>query len=144
MASALVTSLSLRAAGSRVPALDTARPEGFAANLILTTAVTTVVWLAVTFATRPESPSTLDAFYRKVRPAGPGWKPVAERTGLPPPPGEIGRNALLWILGIVFVYAIMFATGGLIFGQRNQALVFGILLIGSGGLLFRMLAREPR
>ncbi|HVE66326.1 MAG TPA: sodium:proline symporter, partial [Thermoanaerobaculia bacterium] len=107
-------------------------------------AVTTAVWLAVTFATRPESPATLDAFYRKVRPAGPGWKPVAERTGLAPPPGEIGRNALLWVLGIVFVYAIMFSTGGLIFGQRDQAVIFGVLLVGSGGLLIRMLAREPR
>jgi len=144
MASALVTSLALRALGSRVPALDTARPEGFAANLIATTAVTTAVWLAVTYATRPESAATLDAFYRKVRPAGPGWRPVAERTGLPAPPGEIGRNAVLWILGIVFVYAIMFATGGLIFGQHGQALIFGALLLVSGGLLLRMLVREPR
>lgn len=144
MASALVTSLALRALGSRVPALDTARPEGFAANLIATTAVTTAVWLAVTYATRPESAATLDAFYRKVRPAGPGWRPVAERTGLPAPPGEIGRNAVLWILGIVFVYAIMFATGGLIFGQHGRALIFGALLLVSGGLLLRMLVREPR
>jgi Na+/proline symporter len=142
MASALVTSTLLRLAGGRFPALDTARPEGFALNLVLTTLVTTAVWLAVTFATRPEPAETLDAFYRKVRPAGPGWKPVAARTGIAPPPGEIARNAVLWILGIAFVYSIMFATGGLIFGMRQQTLLFGALLVGSGVPLFWMLARD--
>jgi len=143
MASALVTSLSLRAAGARVPALDPALPEGFALNLVLTTAVTTTVWLAVTFATRAESSGTLAAFYRKVRPAGPGWGPVVRETGLAPPPGEIGRNAWFWVLGIVFVYSIMFATGGVILGKRGEALFFGALLVVSGGLLLRGMAKEP-
>src|SRR6185295_2517469 len=61
MAAALVTSVALRAAGSTVKALDAATPEGFALNLIVTTLVTTAVWLAVTFATRPEAPETLEA-----------------------------------------------------------------------------------
>lgn len=142
MASALVTSSLLRLAGARYPALDTARPEGFALNLILTTLVTTAVWLAATYATRPEPAETLDAFYRKVRPAGPGWKQVAARTGIVPPPGEMARNAVLWVLGIAFVYSIMFATGGLIFGLRQQTLLFGLLLVASGVPLFWMLARE--
>jgi hypothetical protein len=143
MASALVTSLSLRAAGARVPALDPARPEGFALTLVVTTAVATAVWLAVTFATRAESSGTLAAFYRKVRPAGPGWGPVARETGLAPPPGEIGRSAWFWALGIVFVYSIMFATGGVILGKRGEALLFGVLLLVSGGLLLRGMAKEP-
>lgn len=142
MASALVTSSLLRLAGARFPALDTARPEGFALNLILTTLVTTAVWLAATYATRPEPEETLDAFYRKVRPAGPGWKHVAARTGIVPPRGEIARNAVLWLLGIAFVYSIMFATGGLIFGLQQQTLLFGLLLVASGVPLFWMLARD--
>lgn len=143
MASALVTSLSLRAAGARVPALDPARPEGFALTLVVTTAVTTAVWLAATFATRAETSGTLAAFYRKVRPAGPGWGPIARETGLAPPPGEIGRNAWFWALGIVFVYSVMFATGGVILGKRGEALLFGALLVVSGGLLLRGMAKEP-
>ncbi|MEO8430710.1 MAG: sodium:solute symporter family protein [Acidobacteriota bacterium] len=142
MASALVTSVGLRMAGSRVPALDPARPEGFALNLILTTIVTTGVWVAVTFATRPESNATLEAFYRKVRPAGNGWAPFARSTGIAPPPGEIGRSFLFWLLGICVVYSIMFAAGGVIFHRPRQALAFGILLAVSGSLLVRGLARE--
>ena len=143
MACALVTSLGLRAAGSTVPALDPARPEGFALNLILTTAVTTAVWLAVTFATRPEPAETLAVFYRKVRPAGRGWGPVARATGLEPPQGEVARNFGFWILGIAFVYSIMFSVGGLIFHQPQRALVFGAILAVSGFLLVRGLVREP-
>jgi hypothetical protein len=136
MASALVTSVLLR------QVFDPATPRGFALNLILTTAVTTVVWLAVTFATRPEADATLDAFYRKVRPAGSGWEPVAKRTGIAPPPGEIARNFSLWILGIAFVYSIMFAAGGVIFHLQRQALVFGAILVVSGPLLVAGLVRD--
>ncbi len=142
MAAALVTSLGLRMAGARIPALDPARPEGFALNLIATTAVTTAVWIAVTFATKPESPATLEAFYRKVRPAGNGWRPFALSTGIAPPRGEIGRSFLFWVLGICAVYSIMFAAGGVIFHRPRQALVFGALLLVSGSLLARGLVRE--
>ena len=142
MAAALVTSVALRAGGSRVAALDTATPEGFALNLILTTAVTTAVWLVVTFATRPEDPATLEAFYRKVRPAGNGWGPLARATGIAPPPGEIGRSFLFWVLGIALVYSVMFATGGVIFHLTRQAVVFSAIALVSGALLVRGLARE--
>jgi Na+/proline symporter len=142
MAAALVTSVALRAAGSRVPALDPATPEGFALNLIVTTAVTTAVWIAVTFATRPEPRETLETFYRKVRPAGGGWAPIARTTGITPPPGEIARSFGLWVLGIVLVYSIMFATGGVIFHLPRQGAIFAALALLSGGLLVGLLRAE--
>ncbi len=136
MASALLTSLTLRGV------FDPATPRGFALNLIITTAVTTVVWLVVTFATRPEPDDTLAAFYEKVRPAGRGWGPVARRTGIAPPPGEIARNFGMWIVGIAFVYSIMFAAEGVIFHLSRQTLVFGLILAASGALLVTGLVRE--
>jgi DHA1 family multidrug resistance protein-like MFS transporter len=39
----------------------------------------------VTFATRPEPEAHLAAFYRRVRPGGPGWRRLAARTGCPVP-----------------------------------------------------------
>ncbi len=136
MACALVTSLTLRGV------FDPATPRGFALNLIATTAVTTVVWLAVTFATRPEPGETLAAFYTKVRPAGSGWAPIARSTGIAPPPGEIGRNLGLWVLGIAFVYSLMFATGGVIFHLPRQTLLFCATMAVSGVLLVAGLVRE--
>jgi len=143
MAAAFVISISLRAFGRTVPALDTARPEGFALNLIVTTASTTVVWLLVTRLTRPEPEETLERFYRKTRPAGPGWRSIALRTGLKAPPGEIGRNLMFWILGMVMVYSVMFATGALIFGDQLKLLIFGAATVLSALLLFAGMRREP-
>src|SRR5438874_3573441 len=64
MAAAFVVSLVMRAV------VDASTATGFALNLIVTTTVTTIVWLAVTFATRPEPINTLTTFYKRVRPAG--------------------------------------------------------------------------
>lgn len=130
MASALITSLTLRIF------FDTGTPRGFAMNLIVTTIVTTIVWLVVTFSTSPEPRETLHAFYRKVKPAGPGWTTISAETGIPLPRGEIGRNFISWIFGIAFVYSIMFGTGAWIFDKSRELLIFGIVAaVSSIGLL---------
>jgi solute:Na+ symporter, SSS family len=48
-------------------------PHGFAWLMLLTTALTTGLWLAVTLMTPPESETTLRRFYDRVRPAALGW-----------------------------------------------------------------------
>src|SRR5262245_35508517 len=50
--------------------------------LLVTVVVTTVVWIAATFLTQPEPSQVLDAFYRRVRPGGRGWRPVTARLGI--------------------------------------------------------------
>ena len=138
MASALIVSLTMRAL------IDTTRPESFAWTLIVTTLITTVVWLAVTFMTGPEARETLRAFYMKVRPAGGGWNPIAADLGMQPIRGELGRNAIEWILGIVLVYSIMFGTGALIFDQPRKLMIFAISTLLSGVGLFVAYRREGR
>jgi Na+/proline symporter len=138
MAAALVTSLALR------NFIDTSRPEGFALNLIVTTVITTVVWITVTLSTRPEPHETLIAFYRRARPAGAGWRRFAQETGIAAPAGEIARNALAWVLGIVLVYSIMFATGAFLFDERRNFIVFTVSMIVSAIALWRLLRREKQ
>lgn len=142
MASALVTSLGLRSLGSSYPVFDPATPRGFAMTLVTTTAVTTAVWLAATFATAAEPHEKLAAFYAKVHPAGPGWKRIAGEAAVAERRGEIPRNLAFWALGVVFVYSIMFATGAALFGDTSRALLFGAALVVSGALLFAGMARE--
>jgi SSS family solute:Na+ symporter len=128
MAAAFVTSLALRFA------LDASTPRGFALNLIITTTVTTIVWMVVTLATKPEPMATLVAFYRRVHPAGPGWGVVAREAGMEPARG-LGRNTLQWVLGVALVYSIMFATGALIFHETAKLMVFGaVLAVSAVGL----------
>ncbi len=136
MASALAVSLIMRFA------VDTSRPQGFALTLITTTVATTMVWLAVTFATRPEPRETLRTFYLRVRPAGPGWGTIAAETGVEPPRGEMARNTVAWLIAVTLVYSIMFATGALIFGESRQLGLFGSSAVLSGVLLTLVMLRE--
>src|SRR5690606_33675085 len=49
--------------------------------MLVTTLITTIVWVSVTLLTRPTPDDTLDAFYTRVRPGGRGWRHVAQRLG---------------------------------------------------------------
>ena len=96
MAASFVTSVALALARARSRPTPPARD--YALTMLITVGVTTVVWLAVTFLTPPESEATLERFYRRVRPGGAGWRPVAERLGFGDDPIP-GRGAVLGQLG---------------------------------------------
>ncbi len=138
MAAALVVSIVMYFA------TDTATPRGFAVSLLVTTIATTIVWLIVTFMTPPERNETLRDFYLKVQPPGAGWTHVAREMQLEPVLGEIGRNAIAWVLGIVLVYSIMFATGALLFGQQEKLVLFGTVSLISAIALRVVMRGEVR
>ncbi len=138
MASALVVSLSLR----QFEIFDSGTPEGFAKSILTTVAVTTLVWLVATFVTSPEPMSKLTSFYRSVRPAGGGWRPVALAAGLQERKGEIGPNILNWLLGIALVYSTLFAIGELLFGTWPKVLLLVAIAVGSGLLMIWNLNRK--
>jgi Na+/proline symporter len=107
-------------------------PNADAWIMIITVAVTTVAWLAVTWATQPEDDAILDAFYRRVRPGGPGWRHVAIRTGFGAERLAGGGRAWVnWIAGIAAVYSSLFGIGKLIFGPP---------LVGAALLTFAVVA----
>jgi Na+/proline symporter len=116
-------------------------PNATAWVMISTVAVTTVAWVATTFLTSPEPVATLDAFYRRVRPGGPGWRTVSERLGY-------GRESIPggalawtnWIAGIIAVYATLFGLGKLVFGQMGA----GIALLAVAAAAFAWIARSFR
>jgi solute:Na+ symporter, SSS family len=101
--------------------------------MLVTVLVTTAVWLAVTFATSPEPDATLDAFYRRVRPGGPGWARVSARLGFRREPIPGGAMSFLnWALGIVLVYTALFGIGKIVFGR----LLTGFELLGVAAVAF--------
>jgi hypothetical protein len=86
--------------------------------MLVTVVATTVVWLAVTFLTAPEPDATLDAFYTRVRPGGPGWARVSARLGFGREPIPGGAMSFLnWGLGILLVYTALFGIGKIVFGR---------------------------
>jgi Na+/proline symporter len=116
--------------------------DDFARGMLATVAATTVVWLLVTFLTPPEPRDTLVSFYRRTRPAGPGWKPIAAVAGSSFTPNEsLVVNFVNWLLGCVLIYAALFGIGKLIFRDWLAALVCLALAVVSAIVISRNLSR---
>src|SRR6202000_3500354 len=75
MAAAFAVSIVLQTAFH----LDSDNPVDFAYLILITVAVTTVVWLATTFLTAPETDATLVGVYTRVPPSVAGWGGVGRR-----------------------------------------------------------------
>ena len=131
-----------------VTAINVIKPRYAAGDLkadavvmLVTVAVSTVVWLGVTFATKPEPDRVLEAFYRRVRPGGPGWATVSTRIGF-------GRESIPggalawtnWIAGIVAVYSSLFGIGKIILGN----LLPGLVMLAIAVIAFSWIARSFR
>jgi solute:Na+ symporter, SSS family len=115
-------------------------PHGFAWILGIATTVTTLMWLLVTVLTKPEPEAKLREFYAKVRPAGPGWGPIAQMEG-GPPRGILGPSFFHWVLGLALVYGALFGMGDLLFGRIAPGLLLMLVAVLSAGLLFWNLNR---
>jgi Na+/proline symporter len=109
--------------------------------MLVTVALSTIIWVGVTFATRPEPDAVLAAFYRRVRPGGPGWARISRQLGYgrePIPGGALAWTN--WVAGIVAVYASLFGIGKLIFGELGVGLA--LLLVSAAA--FAWIARSFR
>jgi Na+/proline symporter len=116
-------------------------PRVLAVTMLITIVTTTILWVAVTYMTGPEPDDTLDAFYLRVRPGGPGWAHVSKRLGFGrerTPGGALAWTN--WLAGVIAVYATLFGIGKLIFGEIPAATV----LIVIGIAAFAWIARSFR
>ena len=108
--------------------LDTDQPKQFAWIMIITVAITTIVWLTVTYLTAPESRETLVAFYKRTRPSRAGWGPIAALAPDVKASGGGLSNLMDWIAGCVLIYGVLFGTGKLLLHETG----LGLLLLGLG------------
>ncbi|MGC2151196.1 MAG: sodium:solute symporter family protein [Terriglobales bacterium] len=138
MATALASALALR---WWLP-FSGNQPVVFAKTAIATTALTTLVWIVVTFLTAPEPESVLVSFYRHVRPHISGWLPIARLAPDVAPTRDLGRNLLCWILGCVMVYAALFGGGWLIIGPRSRGALLLAISVICAAVLYRDLSRR--
>ena len=142
MIASFVTSIVLTRYGYNLD--DLSRPT-YAITMLITVGVTTVVWLAVTFATAPESSTTLDAFYRRVRPGGPGWRPVSSRLGFAAdtiPGGAL--SWVNWVAGLAAVYCAVVSLGSFLTGSAVKGGLYGAGAIVAFALIQRNLRADPQ
>jgi hypothetical protein len=124
MISAFIVSVTLQVAFH----MDTDKPVDFAHIMLITVGITTVVWLATTFLTKPEPQDLLIAFYRRTRPSFLGWQPIARLAPDVKPSRDGLSNLLDWISGCALIYGVLFGVGKLLLKETGIGL--GLLAMG--------------
>ena len=114
----------------------------YAKSAIITTAITTVAWLAATFATAPESDEKLLAFYRRVHPSVYGWKRIARLAPELKEVRDLASNTFDWIMGCILVYGALFGIGKLVFAEWIPGLALLAIAAIAGYLIFWDLSRR--
>lgn len=112
-------------------------PEGwleFPFTALATAAVVVAVWLTVTWLTPAVRPEVLREFYRKVRPGGRGWAPVAHDMDGFADDGPNGWTALGIVGGVAAVYGSLFATGHLLLGHYGTGFLALVIAIAGTAL----------
>jgi solute:Na+ symporter, SSS family len=138
MATAFIVSILLQTAFH----LDSDNPVQFAYIILITVGITTVVWLASTFLSSPETDKTLVKFYRRVRPSASGWGPVARLAPDIPVSRDFGWNLLDWLCGCALIYGSLFGIGKIILKDYGIGLAFLAGAAIAGAVIFRDLSRR--
>ncbi|WP_221030162.1 sodium:solute symporter family protein [Actomonas aquatica] len=117
-------------------------------QLVTSVGVTTVLWLLVTFVTKPTDDATLQRFYQLIHPSGPGWTRVRQQltdagSALPTSDGALPRSLLNFVIGTFAVYFALFGFGSLLYGRTGSglALVAGAI-VGAVLILRNLPARS--
>jgi len=110
--------------------------------------LTTVVWVAVTFLTKPEKDTTLFDFYKQTQPGGPGWQRLINRAKLQghtlimnTQKWSVPAGILATLVGCITIYGALFSTGYWIYGYFTQATILTALTLISIFILVKLWKR---
>jgi Na+/proline symporter len=107
---------------------------------ILVIPVSLIIWIAVTFITRPEPLDTLSDFYKRVRPWG-WWKPVSElNPGIERP--AFSPVMINWVLGVICILSGMIGVGKILLGSFLMGSLMIAASLVSGLLVYLRLKKE--
>lgn len=117
-------------------------------ELLMTVIGTTMCWLLVTYWGPQTDRRTLIAFYRKVRPFGPGWERIRVEAGVSAEEAaratrseNIPLALLGWVAGCVAIWSSLFTVGNFLYGRTGYALALLATFLVSGTVLIRVINR---
>ncbi|MEC7246719.1 MAG: sodium:solute symporter family protein [Bacteroidota bacterium] len=125
-------------------------PNNFSVEekLIIGVTITTISWLTVTMITPPSSMETLQNFYKKIQPGGPGWKKIVEESennGViisgKKEKWDVPSGILCMVFGSISVYSVLFGVGYILYSKTTLGLVFVIISAISVLLLMKFWKR---
>jgi SSS family solute:Na+ symporter len=107
--------------------------------------ITTVIWILVTFITKPENQDVLVNFDKKTQPGDPGWSRVLKKVNSKDlklinlnKNWNVPEGILAILIGCVLIYGCLFATGYWIYGQYKHASIASILVIIAAFYLIKL------
>ena len=114
-----------------------------ALKFVIIVFLNTLIWMVVTFVTKPTDEKVLIKFYEKIRPGGPGWKDIAEKADITDAEKDwnVPAGLACMSLGSVAIYSLMFATGHLIYGNMIYFAISAAVALVSSVFLFRLWGR---
>ena len=140
--SAMACSLAVSALLSRWHPFSGNASLVFAKGALLTTIITTAVWVSVTLLTKPEPGEVLTRFYRNVRPDVRGWQPIAKLAPDVPAIRDLGANLVAWALGCAMVYSCLLGTGKILLHQPGAGAVLLVTSVVCAWLLYQRVVRN--
>ncbi len=113
----------------------------FPYTLFYLVSITTIVWVIVTYLTKPTDENALLSFYRDIHPGGFFWKRISDK--LPDVKSDSGFGYLFysWILGIVLVYSLLFGIGTVIIDNFFHGLIYFLVALIAAIIIYRNLAK---
>ena len=114
------------------------------AALLVTIAVTTASWLLAAYLGPQTDREVLRAFYRTVRPVGPGWARIRAEAGLLPEDEGTRENiplALLgWVAGSMAIWSALFAVGNYLYGRLGYAIALTVVFAVTSAIVIRVMS----
>jgi hypothetical protein len=115
--------------------------QDFGITLIIVVIWSTIVWITVTFLTKPTPEEKLMSFFTKIHPGGIGWRKISSK--LPNVKADTGYAYLFlnWILGCIMVLSCLFSIGDYIFANYLKAIIETVIFASAAiGVYFGMRA----
>ena len=125
-------------------------PNNFSVEekLIIGVTITTISWLIVTMVTPPSNIETLQNFYKKIQPGGPGWQKIvneSEENGIiitgKKEKWDVPSGILCMVFGSISVYSILFGIGYILYSKITLGIVFIVISALSVALLMKFWKR---
>jgi Na+/proline symporter len=113
----------------------------FETLLPIIVAWSTIIWILVTFLTKPTDKEKLISFYKKVHPGGAGWKKIAKE--IPETKGDSNYSLLFvnWLCGCIMVLCALFGVGKIIFHNYLAGIIFIFITLLCALIIYRNLSK---
>lgn len=114
--------------------------------LIITIIFTSISWITTAFLAPQTDENVLIEFYKKVKPFGPGWKYIKEKSGVTFSESEIEKeniplSLLGWISGTITIWSSLFTIGSFLYGRIVMGFLLLSVFVVSGIILIKVIQK---